>query len=56
MKEETKISEKELDDLYLYLYMNIDNMDNEEIAMWKKVLEEIDPNFYEDKSDDPGRM
>ena len=48
MEEEIKITEKELDAIYLYIEMNSDTMTDEELAMWKTVLEKFDPHFYED--------
>lgn len=43
-----KITDEELDALYMYLDMNYDSMSEEETDFWLEILQKIDPNFYED--------
>lgn len=46
-----KLTEKELDALYLYLDMNMDSMSDEDRMFWMEILAKIDKQFYEDSSD-----
>ena len=43
-----KLTEEELDAIYIYLDMNFDSITEEEISMWKQLLEEFDKENYED--------
>lgn len=43
-----KIKESELDALYFYLHLNMDQMNDDEILAWKAILEKLDPEFYAD--------
>lgn len=43
-----QLTEQELDALYLYLDMYMDDMSDEEKIFWTQLLEKIDPEFYED--------
>lgn len=36
---------KDLDALYLYLDVYLDTMTSDEVLVWMKVLEELDPNY-----------
>ena len=36
---------KDLDALYLYLDVYLDTMTSDELLVWMKVLEELDPNY-----------
>ena len=47
---EIKITEKDLDVLYLYLDMNIHSMTEEDKNFWRDLLKAIDQE-YDDKSD-----
>ncbi len=42
-----KLSESQLDALYFYLEMNTDSMSEEELELWKGILEKLDSKFYE---------
>jgi hypothetical protein len=44
---EKKITEKELDAIYIYLEMMIANMNKEEQEFWTKLITEIDPENYD---------
>jgi len=46
-KKEVEIKESDLDGLYFYLEMNLDNMDDQEKAFWLKILQKIDKSFYD---------
>lgn len=43
-----KLTDKELDALYLYLDMYMDSMTDEELIFWKEVVSKIDQENYED--------
>lgn len=47
---ENKLTDKELDALYLYLDMNMDSMSDEDRIFWMEILTKIDEKFYEDSS------
>lgn len=40
--------EQTLDDIYSYLEMNLETMSKEELDIWTKLLEEIDPNIEDE--------
>lgn len=42
-----KLTESQLDALYFYLEMNTDSMSEEELELWKDILEKLDSKFYE---------
>jgi hypothetical protein len=44
---EKKITEKELDAIYIYLEMMFDIMNKEEQEFWTKLITEIDPVNYD---------
>ena len=46
-KQEEKLTESQLNALYMYLDMNADSMTAEELEMWKVILEKVDPEFYD---------
>lgn len=46
---EIKITEKDLDALYLYLDMNMDSMSDEDKFFWNELLKSIDQD-YDDKN------
>lgn len=43
-----KITENELDAIYLYLDINADSLSEEDMSFWLEILQRIDPKFYED--------
>lgn len=47
-KKEVEIKERDLDALYFYLDMNLDNMDDQEKAFWLEILQKVDKGFYGD--------
>ena len=47
---EIQLTEKELDALYLYLDMYMDDMRDEEKMFWIEILSRIDKEFYDDTS------
>lgn len=42
-----KITEEQLNALYIYLSMTFDTMKNEEKTMWYQIMQKIDKEFYE---------
>ena len=42
-----KITEEQLNALYIYLSMTYDTMKDEEKTMWYQIMEKIDNEFYE---------
>jgi hypothetical protein len=42
-----KITEEQLNALYIYLSMTFDNMKDEEKTMWYQIMQKIDKEFYE---------
>ena len=42
-----KITEEQLNALYIYLSMTFDTMKNEEKMMWYQIMQKIDKEFYE---------
>lgn len=42
-----KITEEQLDALYIYLSMTFDTMKDEEKSMWYEIMQKIDKEFYE---------
>ena len=47
-KDIKKLSEEELEAIYIYLDINLDSMTEEEKQMWNEVLEKFDSENYED--------
>jgi succinate dehydrogenase flavin-adding protein (antitoxin of CptAB toxin-antitoxin module) len=45
MQQQQFLSEDELDAIYKYLAISIDDMPEEEKNMWQKLLEQVDPDF-----------
>lgn len=45
--EGNKITEEQLDALYIYLSMSFDTMDNDEKEMWYNIMKQIDNEFYD---------
>ena len=43
-----KITEQELDTIYIYLSMTFDTMTDEEKDLWTTIMQKIDTEFYED--------
>lgn len=46
-----QLTEKDLDALYFYLYMNMDSMGDTDKILWTEILKKIDKQFYDDSSD-----
>ena len=44
---EEKLTESQLDALYFYIEMNTESMTDDELKMWKEILEKLDSKFYE---------
>ena len=42
-----KITEEQLNALYIYLSMTFDTMKDEEKMMWYQIMQKIDKEFYE---------
>jgi hypothetical protein len=42
-----KITEEQLNALYIYLSMTFDTMKDEEKSMWYQIMQKIDKEFYE---------
>jgi hypothetical protein len=42
-----KITEEQLNALYIYLSMTFDTMKDEEKTMWYQIMQKIDKEFYE---------
>ena len=51
IEEGKKITEQELDALYLYLDMNLDEMSDEDKTFWLELLKRLDVEFYDNTSD-----
>lgn len=45
--DDSKITEKELDAIYIYLSMSFESMTKEEKQMWINIMQKIDKQFYE---------
>lgn len=43
-----ELTEDQLNALYLFIEMNLEDMSDEEKMMWKDILEKIDTEKYED--------
>lgn len=54
--EDRKISEKELDAVYVYLNMYMDSMEVEEKLFWLEILKKIDEEFYDDTNIGPDKL
>jgi hypothetical protein len=48
MEEDIKITEEELQAVYIYLSMTYSSMSQEEKDAWYSILSKIDKDFYED--------
>jgi succinate dehydrogenase flavin-adding protein (antitoxin of CptAB toxin-antitoxin module) len=48
MEEDIKITEEELQAIYIYLSMTYSTMSQEEKDSWYSILSKIDKDFYED--------
>jgi hypothetical protein len=48
MEEDIKITEEELQAIYIYLSMAYSTMSQEEKDVWYNLLSKIDKEFYED--------
>lgn len=44
-------SEEELDAIYKYISMTIDEMTDQEQLFWLEILEKLDPEFYLDNEE-----
>jgi hypothetical protein len=42
-----KLSDSQLDALYFYIAMNTESMSDDELKLWKNILEKLDSKFYE---------
>jgi len=42
-----KLTEEQLDALYIYLSMTFETMKDEEKEMWYEIMQKIDKEFYE---------
>jgi len=42
-----KLTEEQLDALYIYLSMTFETMKDEEKTMWYEIMQKIDKEFYE---------
>jgi hypothetical protein len=42
-----KITEEQLNELYIYLSMTFDSMKDEEKILWYQIMQKIDKEFYE---------
>lgn len=42
-----KLTEDQLDALYIYLSMTFETMKDEEKSMWYEIMQKIDKEFYE---------
>jgi succinate dehydrogenase flavin-adding protein (antitoxin of CptAB toxin-antitoxin module) len=42
-----KLTESQLDALYFYIEMNTESMTDDELKIWKEMLEKLDSKFYE---------
>ena len=51
-----QLTEQELDALYLYLDMYMDDMSDEEKVFWTQLLEKIDPEFYDHTNTGTGEL
>ena len=51
-----QLTEQELDALYLYLDMYMDDMSDEEKVFWTQLLEKIDPEFYDNTNTGTGEL
>ncbi len=47
-----KLTEEELQGLYMYLSMNYEGMSNEEKKYWYELMNELDPEFNNIEEDD----
>lgn len=45
--DDSKITEKELEAIYIYLSMSFDTMTKEEKLTWINIMQKIDKQFYE---------
>ena len=43
-----KITEEQLNSLYIYLSMTYDTMSNDEKLAWYQIMQKIDKEFYEE--------
>lgn len=46
--EDRKITESELESMYLYLDMYFDTMSAQEKEFWMEIMEKLDEKFYDD--------
>jgi hypothetical protein len=49
---EKQPTEEEIDAIYKYIAMTIDEMSDEEQLMWLNILEKLDPEFNLENEDD----
>lgn len=50
-EEQKKEIAENIDAIYVYLDMHLDEMTKEEVKSWKEILKELDPNYENDNNE-----